>query len=63
MPHDHTTSKAHWDENMEMHFYMTYVDWKKKSKEWNPNIASEANWLKRAAHLNSAWVAWGKQYG
>ncbi|XP_071936838.1 uncharacterized protein [Coffea arabica] len=58
MPRDHTTAKAHWDENMEIHFCMTYVEWK-KSGEWNPNIYTEANWMKLAAHLNSSW---GKQY-
>ena len=58
MPRDHITAKAHWDENMEMHFCMTYVEWK-KSGEWNPNIYTEANWMKLAAHLNSSW---GKQY-
>nr|XP_027062350.1 uncharacterized protein LOC113688749 [Coffea arabica] len=58
MPRDHTTAKAHWDENMEIHFCMTFVEWK-RSGEWNPNVASEANWMKLAAHLNAAW---GKQY-
>ena len=43
---------------MEMHFYMTYVEWK-KSGEWNPNIASKANWMKLASYLNCTWE---KQY-
>ena len=58
MPRDPNAAKAHWDANMEIHFCMTFVEWK-RSGEWNPNVSSEANWMKLAAHLNSQW---GKQY-
>ncbi|XP_027093564.2 uncharacterized protein [Coffea arabica] len=58
MPRDPNVAKAHWDANMEIHFCMTFVEWK-RSGEWNPNVSSEANWMKLAAHLNSQW---GKQY-
>lgn len=37
---------------------MTYVEWR-KSGEWSPNVAVEANWMKLAAYLNKEW---SKQY-